>query len=70
MTKQKCLLKLFILGRARWEPFKGDAERGELCVGGLRYATHLDRDGVPNIHSVAEHAIRSELGRHRGGGPA
>lgn len=33
---------------ARWEPWD-DAGRGELCFGGLRYATRLDAFGVPAL---------------------
>lgn len=36
-----CLLGL------RWEPFPNDPVRGELCFGGLRYSTELDRLGCP-----------------------
>lgn len=52
------LAQAMCLGLARWEPFEHDATRGEVCVGGLRWASRKDQFGVPELHG----SIRSALG--------
>lgn len=42
------LLRAFIAGLVRWD--KWDDRRGELCFGGICYATELDEDGVPKLY--------------------
>lgn len=48
-----------VAGVARWEYFTGSDEDGEVCVGGLRYATRLDV-GVPVLGAN----LREALERH------
>jgi hypothetical protein len=48
-----------VAGVARWEFFSGSDDNGEVCVGGLRYATRLNI-GVP----VLGPALRTALERH------
>ena len=53
------IARLLASGKMRWEPW--NAKDGELCFDGIRYATELDRDGVPRLPDVLRHAIiRSE----------
>ena len=42
-------------GVARWEPFSGSSDRGEVCCNGMRYSTILDEFGCPilSVHSRA-----------------
>lgn len=54
-----------VAGVARWEPFSGMSDQGEVCVGGLRYSTRLDV-GVP----VLGPALREELEKHTCWSPA
>ena len=58
---QKLLLQAMLHGGARWETFSGrvDDDRGEVCVGGFRWATSLDADGVPILHEP----LRRELAK-------
>lgn len=51
------IVAALVEGYARWEPFAGDASRGEVCVGGLRYATALDRYGVPEMNASISQAL-------------
>lgn len=51
------LLRALLHGKARWEPFTGCTKQGEVCVGGFRWATILDKWGFPVLHD----ALRSEL---------
>lgn len=48
-----------VAGVARWEFFSGSTDQGEVCVGGLRYATRLDV-GVPMLGPN----LREALERH------
>lgn len=48
-----------VAGVARWEYFTGSDDEGEVCVGGLRYATRLDV-GVPVLGAN----LREALERH------
>jgi len=48
-----------VAGVARWEFFSGSSDKGEVCVGGLRYSTHLNV-GVPVLHPM----LRAALERH------
>lgn len=49
-------------GLARWEPFPmGDGREGEVCVGGLRYATKLNKFGVPEMHAHLYERIKESL---------
>lgn len=45
-------------GIARWEPWE-QAGKGEVCVGGMRYATSLDDFGVPELSENIRLAIRN-----------
>jgi len=49
-------------GTVRWELFTGDNIRGEICVGGLRYATHLDEWGVPVLSENTRTALAKAKG--------
>jgi hypothetical protein len=42
------MLQELVAGRLRWEFFPGSTREGELCWGGMRYATVLERD-VPML---------------------
>lgn len=48
-TNHSIVLQAMCLHGLRWEPFKGDRVRGELCFGGMRYGTELDHLGCPII---------------------
>lgn len=50
-------------GKARWEAWSGSDCRGEVCVGGMRYATNLDEFGMPVLYD----AIRAAIAKARGG---
>jgi hypothetical protein len=60
MTKMRdrtLLLAAIACGDARWEPFGGANKRqGEICVNGMRHATHLDFHSCPllTFHSRLE----------------
>lgn len=47
--RSECLLLLqgIVGGWARWEPLPGGG--GEVCAGGIRYATDVGADGLPVI---------------------
>lgn len=49
-------------GVARWEPFGGSDNRGEVCCGGLRYSTVLDVFGVPCLSSAMRSALAKKVG--------
>lgn len=53
--------KALIKGKARWEAFHNMHAQGEVCVGGLRYATTL-YDGVPVVNDVIRNALKRALG--------
>ncbi len=55
------LLRCICRGLARWEQWE-DGQRGEICCGGMRYATHLDDFGCP---VVSEH-VRGVLTKAEG----
>ena len=56
------LLRAMVAGKARWEPFAGDASKGEVCVGGMRYSTELDETGCPLVHEALSSALYKEVG--------
>lgn len=58
-SEAEVFTRAVVAGVARWEFFDGSEDRGEVCVGGLRYATRLDV-GVP----VLGPALRAALERH------
>jgi len=45
-----------IAGVARWEPFTGMIEEGEVCVGGLRHGTRLEA-GVPVLSPLLRESL-------------
>jgi len=45
-----------VAGVARWEFFTGSDDKGEVCVGGLRYATRL-QVGVPTLGAALRQAL-------------
>lgn len=47
-------------GVAVWKPFEL-AGVDELCIAGLRYATHLDSAGVPELHDHSRRALGAAL---------
>lgn len=49
-----------IAGVAAWKPFEL-AGVGELCIAGMRYATHLDSAGVPELHDHSRRALVAAL---------
>jgi hypothetical protein len=58
------LLSAIVRGLARWEAFPGgDGRKGEVCVGGLRYATELDETGCPVIQPHLYAALAKAEGR-------
>ena len=61
------LLDAMISGVARWEPFEGSSEKGEVCVNGLRYTTCLDEFRCPqltsNLRAEIIRAIKKKYGR-------
>ena len=49
-------------GLARWEPARNSKRVGEVCVDGMRYSTHRNDDGVPELHSTLIMALlRADL---------
>jgi hypothetical protein len=58
------LLSAMVRGLARWEAFPGgDGRKGEVCVGGLRYATELDETGCPVIQPHLYRVLARAEGR-------
>lgn len=57
------LLRQIVSGRARWEPFEVSSQgRGEVCVDGRRYVTHLDADGCPVVGEGLREALEGSDG--------
>lgn len=52
-----------VAGKIRWEAFAGNAEHGEICVGGMRWATKLDEFGVPVLTENTRAAIAKATGQ-------
>lgn len=59
LAAARVLARALVSGKARWEPWS-DERRGEVCVGGLRYATEL-LDGVPVMYPALRYAIEFAL---------
>jgi hypothetical protein len=51
-----------VAGKIRWEFFAGNAVHGEICVGGIRWATKLDEFGVPELTENTRAAIAKATG--------
>lgn len=49
-------------GKARWEPFSGLTDQGEVCVNGLRFSTHLE-DGFPILNPRLSAELEKASGR-------
>jgi len=47
-------------GIATWKPFDLSGV-GELCVGGMRFAVHLDPAGVPELYEMLRHRLAEAL---------
>lgn len=52
------LVSGFCAGVLRWE-----AGTRELCVGGLRYQSPVDKFGVPGVHNLLRGELRKALGK-------
>ncbi len=52
-------------GAARWRSFLATPNRGEVCVGGVRYSSTLDRFGVPQLHELLRRDLRKAMGQHQ-----
>lgn len=50
--RKSLLLAAMVRGAARWEALSSTALCGEVCLNGLRYSTHLDKDGCPVVNDV------------------
>ena len=54
---QMLLMALLCRGQAQWKPFVGE-HKGEIAIGGMRYCTELDTNGLPVVHDVLAAALR------------
>ena len=53
------LAAAMVAGVARWERL--DNRVGEVCVGALRYFSHLDAYGVPVLHQLVRDVITKQM---------
>lgn len=49
-------------GVARWEPFAGRQEIGEVCVDGMRHSANIDDFGVPVLSDHLRKCLKKALG--------
>lgn len=58
LTDHTLIARAMVSRIARWE--RGQFEEGgELCMGGFRYYTRLDPDGIPILNDHTRHVLES-----------
>jgi hypothetical protein len=55
------LCRALLDGWVVWDPTPANAQRGDLCVGGVRFALDVDEFGLPLLTQGAVDAIRRVL---------
>ena len=63
LSGHNVLLVGLLYAIVRYEPSNSDDQKGEICVGGIRYATHLDKNGLPLIYKCVKDAIIKNIVR-------